>query len=56
MKHISKTFKDKTIGARTKEAKATTMPAATVASNKEATDINLDNSEPKVATTKEQRR
>ena len=56
MKHISKTFKDKTIGARTKEAKATAMPAATVASNKEATDIDLDNSEPEVATTKEQRR
>ena len=56
MKHISKTFKNKTIGARTKEAKATVMPATTIVSNKEATDINLDNSEPEVAITKEQRR
>ena len=56
MKHISKTFKDKTIGARTKEAKATVMPATTVASNKEATDIDPDDSEPEAATTKEQRR
>jgi len=56
VKHISKTFKDKTIGARTKEAKATAMPAATVASDKEATDIDPDDSEPEAATTKEQRR
>ena len=56
MKYISKTFKDKTIRARTKEAKVITMPAAIVASNKEATDINLDNSELEIATTKEQRR